>query len=161
MLDQTRADQVIADNLDSHEEFEKAVAKRAGLIEFGTAVGAGAAVAFLPAAPAVGAAAVLIPLASDTGPPLVEGTVSQIVGAISEKSVDENEDKVKELNENERRAIYFSGEGRAMAPMDEFLARNGIDPEGKFGADLTESQLAGYEKGNSRAAQQGHDPETG
>ncbi|MEV8344702.1 hypothetical protein [Streptomyces niveus] len=161
MLDQTRADQVIADNLDSHEEFEKAVAKRAGSIEFATAVGAGAAVAFLPAAPAVGAAAVLIPLASDVGAPLVEGTVSQIVGAISEKSVDENEDKVKELNEGERRAIYSSGEGRAMAPMDEFLARNGISPEGKFGADLTESQLAGYQKGNSRAEQQGHDPETG
>ncbi|MFF5089217.1 hypothetical protein [Streptomyces niveus] len=161
MLDQTRADQVMADNLDSHEEFEKAVAKRAGLVEFGTAVGAGAAVAFLPAAPAVGAAAVLIPLASDVGPPLVEGTVSQIVGAISEKSVDENEDKVKELNEGERRTIYSSGEGRAKAPMNEFLARNGIKPEGKFGADLAESQLAGYQKGNSRAAQQGHDPETG
>ncbi|MET4922110.1 hypothetical protein P3L51_07045 [Streptomyces sp. PSRA5] len=161
MLDQTRADQVIADNLDSHEEFEKAVAKRAGSIEFATAVGAGAAVAFLPAAPAVGAAAVLIPLASDVGPPLVEGTVSQIVGAISEKSVDENEDKVKELNEDERRTIYASGEGRAMAPMDEFLARNEINPEGKFGADLIESQLAGYQKGNSRAKQQGHDPDTG
>ncbi|MFD6987424.1 hypothetical protein [Streptomyces sp. NPDC059943] len=161
MLDQTRADQVIADNLKSHEDFEKAVAKRAGLIEFGTAVGAGAAVAFLPAAPAVGAAAVLIPLVSDAGPPLVEGTVGQIVGAISEKSVDENEDKVKDLNEKERRAIYSAGEGRAVAPMQEFLARNGIDPESQFGADLTESQLTGYQKGNSRAEQQGHDPETG
>lgn len=160
MLDQTRADQVIADNLNSHEDFEKAVAKRAGLIEFGTAVGAGAAVAFLPAAPAVGAAAVLIPLVSDAGPPLVEGTVGQIVGAISEKSVDENEDKVKDLNEEERRAIYSAGEGRAVAPMQEFLARNGIDPEGQFGADLTESQLVGYQEGNSRAEQQGHDPET-
>lgn len=160
MLDQTRADQVIADNLKSHEDFEKAVAKRAGLIEFGTAVGAGAAVAFLPAAPAVGAAAVLIPLVSDAGPPLVEGTVGQVVGAISEKSVDENEDKVKDLNEEERRAIYSAGEGRAVAPMQEFLARNGIDPEGQFGADLTESQMVGYQEGNSRAEQQGHDPET-
>ncbi|NEE10764.1 hypothetical protein G3M58_30440, partial [Streptomyces sp. SID7499] len=66
MLDQSRADQVEATNLKTHEDYEKAVAKRAGWIEFGAVAGVAAGVAFLPATAAVGTAAVLIPLATDT-----------------------------------------------------------------------------------------------
>ncbi|MGW3461615.1 hypothetical protein ACWDE9_19350, partial [Streptomyces olivaceoviridis] len=63
MLDQSRADQVEATNLKTHEDYEKAVAKRSGWVEFGATAGIAAGVAFLPATAAVGTAAVLIPLA--------------------------------------------------------------------------------------------------
>ncbi|RBL85137.1 hypothetical protein DDE05_19170, partial [Streptomyces cavourensis] len=57
MLDQSRADQVEATNLKTHEDYEKAVAARAGWIEFGAVAGVAAGVAFLPATAAVGTAA--------------------------------------------------------------------------------------------------------
>ncbi|WP_381794697.1 hypothetical protein [Streptomyces niveus] len=173
MLDQSRADQVEATGLKAHEDYEKAVAKRAGLIEFGTAVGAGAAVAFLPAAPAVGAAAVLIPLVSDAGPPLVEGVVGQIVGEISDNSVEKNKDKVEgEIHEDQKK-IYAAGESLAMAPKDGFLAEHpgmssahpgeSADAREKkrddFVQDLKQAMDLGYAKGNDRENQQGNDPE--
>ena len=76
MLDQSRADQVEATNLKTHENYEKAVSKRAGWVQFGAAAG----VAFLPATEAVGTAAVLIPLATDTAAGAAEQVIGQMVG---------------------------------------------------------------------------------
>ncbi|MET7273204.1 hypothetical protein ABZS59_18760 [Streptomyces flaveolus] len=161
MLDQSRADQVEATNLKTHEDYEKAVAKRAGWVEFGAAAGIAAGVAFLPATAAVGTAAVLIPLATDTASGAAEQLIGQMVGDISDNSVDEHKEKVEELTREEKTKIYSAGEGMAEAPMEEFLRHNGVDPNSEFGQDLRESMLIGYGVGNDRENQQGNDPETG
>ncbi|MFI9247887.1 hypothetical protein ACIGXF_36180 [Streptomyces sp. NPDC053086] len=161
MLDQSRADQVEATNLKTHEDYEKAVAKRAGWVEFGATAGVAAGVAFLPATAAVGTAAVLIPLATDTASGAVEQVISQMVGDISDNSVDEHKEKVEELTREEKTKIYTAGESMAEAPMEEFLRHNGVDANSEFGQDLRESMLIGYGVGNDRENQQGNDPETG
>lgn len=161
MLDQSRADQVEATNLKTHEDYEKAVAKRAGWIEFGAAAGVAAGVAFLPATAAVGAAAVLIPLATDTASGAVEQVIGQVIGDISDNSVDEHKDKVEDLTREEKTKVYSAGEGMAEAPMEAFMAQHGIDINSELGQDLKESMRIGYGTGNDRENQQGSDPETG
>ncbi|MFJ4696390.1 hypothetical protein [Streptomyces sp. NPDC088766] len=162
MLDQSRADQVEATNLKTHEDYEKAVAKRAGWVEFGATAGIAAGVAFLPATAAVGTAAVLIPLATDTASGALEQVVGQMVGDISDNSVDEHKEKMEELTDEERKSIYSAGESMAEAPMEEFLQRNVTDPyRSAFAQDLRESMLIGYGVGNDRENQQGNGPETG
>jgi hypothetical protein len=160
MLDQSRADQVEATNLKTHEDYEKAVAKRAGWVEFGATVGVAAGVAFLPATAAVGTAAVLVPLATDVGSGAVEQVIGQVIGDISDKSVDEHKEKMEDLTDTEREKIYFGGERMAEAPMEEFLERYVSDKD-VFRQDLRESQLIGYGVGNDRENQQGNGPETG
>ncbi|MEU7048441.1 hypothetical protein [Streptomyces eurythermus] len=162
MLDQSRADQVEATNLKLHEDYEKAVAKRAGWIEFGATAGIAAGVAFLPATAAVGTAAVLIPLATDTASGAAEQVVSQLVGNISDNSVDEHKEKMEDLTDDEKKKIYSAGESMAEAPMEQFLLHNGVDPgKDPFAQHLRNSMLIGYGAGNDREKQQGNGPETG
>ncbi len=162
MLDQSRADQVEATNLKTHEDYEKAVATRTGWVEFGATAGIAAGVAFLPATAAVGTAAVLIPLATDTASGAVEQFLGQVIGNISDNSVDEHKEKVEDLTDEERKEIYSAGEDMAEAPMEEFLERHGVDPaKDVFAQDLRESMLIGYGVGNDRKRQQGNGPETG
>lgn len=162
MLDQSRADQVEATNLKTHEDYEKAVAKRSGCIEFGATAGVAAGVAFLPATAAVGTAAVLIPLATDTASGAAEQFIGQMVGDISDGSVDEHKEKMEDLTEEDRKRIYSAGESMAEAPMEEFLRHNGVDADKSvFAQDLHESMPIGYGVGNDRENQQGNDPETG
>ncbi|MFG2931170.1 hypothetical protein [Streptomyces achromogenes] len=162
MLDQSRADQVEATNLKLHEDYEKAVAKRAGWIEFGATAGIAAGVAFLPATAAVGTAAVLIPLATDTASSAAEQVISQTVGNISDNSVDEYKEKIEDLTDIEKKKIYSAGESMAEAPMQQFLLHNGKDlSKDLFAQDLHESMLIGYGVGNDRQKQQGNGPETG
>lgn len=162
MLDQSRADQVEATNLKTHEDYEKAVAKRAGWVQFGAAAGIAAGVAFLPATAAVGTAAVLIPLATDTAAGAASQVIGQMVGDMSEKSVDEHKEKMEDLTDTEKKAIYSAGESMAEAPMEDFLAHHGIDPDKDvFAQDLYESMVLGYGVGNDRENQQGNAPETG
>ncbi|MEV5936422.1 hypothetical protein ACIQCD_18950 [Streptomyces sp. NPDC093250] len=162
MLDQSRADQVEATNLKTHEDYEKAVAKRAGWVEFGATVGVAAGVAFLPATAAVGAAAVLVPLATDTASGAAEQLIGQVVGDISDKTVDEHKENMEELTDEERMAIFSAGEALAEAPMEEFLRLHVPDPgNSTFAQDLRESMLIGYGVGNDRENQQGNRPETG
>jgi hypothetical protein len=162
MLDQSRADQVEATNLKTHEDYEKAVAKRSGWIEFGATAGIAAGVAFLPVTAAVGTAAVLIPLATDTASGAAEQVIGQVIGDVSDKSVDEHKEKIEELTDEERMAIFSAGEALAEAPMEAFLQRHVPDPENSpFVQDLRESMLIGYGVGNDRENQQGNRPETG
>ncbi|MET7441804.1 hypothetical protein ABZS63_31945, partial [Streptomyces sp. NPDC005568] len=162
MLDQSRADQVEATNLKTHEDYEKAVAKRSGWIEFGATAGIAAGVAFLPATAAVGTAAVLIPLATDTASGAAEQVIGQMVGDISDNSVDEHKEKTEELTRAEKTKIYSAGESMAEAPMEDFLRRHGLDDaRNTVGQDLRESTVIGYGLGNDRENQQGNDPETG
>ncbi|MET8125691.1 hypothetical protein ABZV67_01985 [Streptomyces sp. NPDC005065] len=161
MLDQSRADQVEATNLKTHEEYEKAVAARSGWVEFGATSALAAGVAFLPATAAVGAAAVLIPLATDTAGGAVEQVIGQVIGDVSDNSVDEHKDKVDELTREEKTKVYSSGESMAEAPMEQFMSHHNVDINSDFGQDLKESMRVGYSTGNSREDQQGSDPETG
>jgi hypothetical protein len=161
MLDQSRADQVEATNLKLHEDYEKAVAKRAGWVEFGATAGVAAGVAFLPATAAVGTAAVLIPLATDTASGAAEQVIGQMIGNISDNSVDEHKEKVEDLIDKEQRKIYSAGESMAEAPAEEFLDHNSVPTDSRFRQDLYESMLIGYGVGNDRAKQQGNAPETG
>ncbi|MEU0129287.1 hypothetical protein [Streptomyces sp. NPDC006289] len=161
MLDQSRADQVQAEKMKTHEDFEKAVAKRSGWVEFGASAGVAAGVAFLPATAAVGAAAVLIPLATDTASGAAEQLIGQVVGDISDKSVDKSKEKAEELTEQEWNKIYRSGEAMAEAPMEKFLARNVAGVDSGFRQDMKESMRIGYSTGNDRENQQGVAPETG
>ncbi|POX60785.1 hypothetical protein C3492_25895 [Streptomyces sp. Ru62] len=162
MLDQSRADQVEATNLKTHEDYEKAVAKRSGWVEFGATAGIAAGVAFLPATAAVGTAAVLIPLATDTASGAAEQFIGQMVGDVSDNSVDEHKEKMEELTDQEKKKIYSAGESMAEAPMEEFLVHHGVDPgKNVFAQDLHESMLIGYGVGNDRENQQGNAPETG
>ncbi|CAM5519173.1 DUF6571 family protein [Streptomyces cyaneofuscatus] len=161
MLDQSRADQVAANHMKTHEDFEKAVAKRAGWVEFGAAAGIAAGVAFLPATAAVGAAAVLIPLATDTASGAAEQVIGQFVGDISDNSVDKSKEKAEDLSEGDWNRIYRSGEAMAEAPMEEFLARHTTKEDSGFRQDMKESMRSGYSTGNDRENQQGTSPETG
>ncbi|MFE5961236.1 hypothetical protein [Streptomyces rubiginosohelvolus] len=161
MLDQSRADQVEATNLKVHEDYEKAVAKRAGWVEFGAIAGVAAGVAFLPATAAVGAAAVLIPLATDTASGALEQVIGQAIGDVSDNSVDKHKEKVEELVQTEKRKIYSAGENMAESPMEEFMRHHGVGPDSVFGRDLKESMSVGYSTGNARQKQQGNAPETG
>ncbi|MER7883462.1 hypothetical protein ABTY35_11615 [Streptomyces fimicarius] len=159
MLDQSRADQVQADNMKKHEDYEKAVAERAGWVEFGAGVGIAAGVAFLPATAAVGAAAVLIPLATDTASGAAEQVIGQVVGDISDNSVDKSKEKAEQLTREEWNSIYRSGESMAEAPMEDFLALHAAKEDAELREDLKESMLLGYGVGNERENQQGVDPE--
>ncbi|WP_299538316.1 hypothetical protein [uncultured Streptomyces sp.] len=161
MLDQSRADQVQADNMKTHEDYEKAVAKRSGWVEFGAVAGVAAGVAFLPATAAVGTAAVLIPLATDTASGAAEQVIGQFIGDMSDNSVDASKEKAEELTEQEWNRIYRSGESMAEAPMEEFLASNTTDKDSEFRQDMKESMRLGYSTGNDRENQQGRAPETG
>ncbi|MDX3502911.1 hypothetical protein PV689_13385 [Streptomyces sp. ATCC51928] len=161
MLDQSRADQVQADNMKKHEDYEKAVAERAGWVEFGAGVGIAAGVAFLPATAAVGAAAVLIPLATDTASGAAEQVIGQVVGDISDNSVDKSKEKAEQLTREEWNSIYRSGESMAEAPMEDFLALHAAKEDAELREDLKESMLLGYGVGNERENQQGVDPEAG
>ncbi|MFK4207642.1 hypothetical protein [Streptomyces sp. NPDC030920] len=161
MLDQSRADQVVASHMKDQEEYEKAVAARSGWVEFGAGVGIAAGVAFLPEVAAVGAAATLITLGSDTAGGAVEHVVGQFIGDISDQSVDEHKEEVEELTREEKTRVFRSGESMAEAPMDGFLERHTTAADSGFRQDMRESMRIGYATGNDRENQQGSDPETG
>ncbi|WP_256104552.1 hypothetical protein [Streptomyces sp. ODS05-4] len=161
MLDQSRADQVEATSLKTHEDYQKAVEKRQGWVEFGAAAGIAAGVAFLPATAAVGTAAVLLPVATDTASGAAEQLINQVVGDISDNSVDEHKEKAEEVVADERQKIYRSGESMASSPMKAFIEANGVQYESTFERDLKDAMNGGYLKGNARENQQGNDPETG
>jgi hypothetical protein len=110
----------------------------------------------------VGTAAVLVPLATDVGSGAVEQVIGQVIGDISDKSVDEHKEKMEDLTDTERKKVYSGGELMAEAPMEEFLRGQGLDAKKSvFGQNLYESMLIGYGVGNDRENQQGNGPETG
>ncbi|MFD7314927.1 hypothetical protein [Streptomyces sp. NPDC059883] len=167
ILDQSRGDQIEAEGLKKHEDFEKAQEKRSSWVEFGatSVIGAGAAAAgaaFLPAtAAAAGAAAILVPLAVDTGSGALEQVAAQIIGDWSDNSIEEHKEKTEELTGELRAAVFESGESMALAPGLHFIDHYELDRESEFGVELQESAAAGYGFGNRRAIQRGPSPQTG
>ncbi|PRH77590.1 hypothetical protein C6N75_19490 [Streptomyces solincola] len=158
MLDQSRGNQVAATSLKTHEDYQKAVEKRQGWIEFGAAAGIAAGVAFLPATAAVGTAAILIPLATDTASGALEQGISHLVGNISENSVEEHKGNTEDAIEEDRKKIYKAGESLAESPKDAFIQEHVRDAD--FAETLGNSMLIGYGEGIDRENQQGNDPET-
>ncbi|MER5934549.1 hypothetical protein [Streptomyces sp. NPDC002054] len=162
MLDESRANQVIAQGEKKHEEYEKAHEQRAAWVEFGTTAAIAAGVAFLPAtAAAAGAAAILVPLAVDVGSGAVEQAASSVIGEWSSDAVEKHKDDVDEKTHATTKEMYQAGEHSAKAPLKEFMERHHIDPLSELGNDLMESRQIGYGTGNDLADQQGHEPETG
>ncbi|MDQ0796110.1 hypothetical protein [Streptomyces sp. B1I3] len=170
ILDQARADQIEATNLKTHEDYEKAAEKRAGWVEFGStaALGAGVATAafFLPAAPVIGAGALLVPIFTDTATGAVEQLMGDVLGGMGEKVIDENKEKMDDLTDTEKYAVYTAGEVYTETPVEDFASRHKeeIDKldartEGSLVEDLHESRLVGYQDGNLRARVQGTGPE--
>ncbi|MFF9321158.1 hypothetical protein ACF1BP_25065 [Streptomyces sp. NPDC014735] len=160
MLDQARADQVVASKMKDQEDYEKAVAARSGWIEFGAGVGIAAGVAFLPPVAAAGAAATLIEVGTDAGSGLVENVIGNFIGDLSDQSVDEHKEKIEELTREEKSKVFRGGESMAEAPMENFLERHATAVDSDFRQDLKESMRIGYGVGNDRAQQQGNDPQT-
>ncbi|MER5226760.1 hypothetical protein [Streptomyces flaveus] len=157
MLDQSRADQITAENVKRDEEYNKALEERAGWIEFGAGVGVAAGAAFLPPVAAVGVAATLVPVAMDAGPAALEHVIGNSIGDWTEsKQQDSGED-----THAQRKAIYDAGQLNAEVPMKQFMLDHGIARDEDFGQDLEEAWNSGYEKGSSRAAEQGQAPQTG
>ncbi|HBF79150.1 MAG TPA: hypothetical protein DD420_04205 [Streptomyces sp.] len=108
ILNQSRADQIEATNLKTHEDYEKAAEKRAGWVEFSStaALGAGVATAafFLPAAPVIGAGALLVPMFTDTATGAAEQVMGDVLGGMGDKIIDENKEKVEELTPLRRKS---------------------------------------------------------
>ncbi len=146
----------------SHEDYEKAVAERAGWVEFGATVGVAAGVAFLPVTAAVGTAAVLVTLATDTATGAAEQVIGQVVGDFSEKSVDKSKERAEDLTVEEWNNIFRSGEAMVEAPKEDFIERYASGEEYKeFRQEMIESLALGYLQGNGRVYQQGSAPEIG
>ncbi|MEV8533514.1 hypothetical protein [Streptomyces sp. NPDC051211] len=162
MLDESRANQVIAEGEKKHVEYENAHEQRAAWVEFGTTAAIAAGVAFLPAtAAAAGAAAILVPLAVDVGSGAVEQAAASVIGEWSSDAVEKHKDEVDEKTHATTKEMYQAGEHSAKAPMDRFMTHHGIDSTSTFGNNLIESMRDGYQTGNRLADQQGHQPETG
>ncbi|MFD4899755.1 hypothetical protein [Streptomyces sp. NPDC058411] len=170
ILDQSRSDQIEATNLKTHEDYEKAAEKRSGWVEFGStaALGAGVATAafFLPAAPVIGAGALLVPVFTDTATGAVEQVMGDVLGGMGDKVIDENQEKMDDLTDTQKEAVYTAGEVYTETPVDDFVARHqaAIDAldektHGSLAEDLDDSRIIGYGDGNLRARTQGTGPE--
>ncbi|MFI8005338.1 hypothetical protein [Streptomyces sp. NPDC086010] len=171
MLDQSRADQVVADGVKANEDFEKAVQRRSGWTEFGAtaALGAGVATAafFLPAAPVIGAGALLVPMFTDVGTGALEQVVGDVVGGMGDGAIDKKKKEVEDLTSEQQALIYSAGERYTETPVDNFLARHQDKVEalnakthGDLAEDLDDSRMLGYGDGNLRARVQGVGPES-
>ncbi|MEV0009365.1 hypothetical protein [Streptomyces sp. NPDC047973] len=170
MLDQSRADQVVAEGVKAHEDFEKAAERRSGWAEFGgtAALGAGVATAafFLPAAPVIGAGALLVPMFTDVATGAAETLIGDVVGGMGEDAVDKNKEKVDDLTSEQQAAVYKAGETYTETPVDTFVARHKDEIDkldartgGDLAEDLDDSRMLGYGDGNLRARVQGVSPE--
>lgn len=155
MLDQSRADQVEAEGLKKDKEYNDALAKRGGWIEFAAGVGVATGAAFLPPVAAAGVAGTLIPLGMEHGQALIEKTLGDSLGDWTESSQKDSGDDIQK----QRSAIYRAGEINASQPLKEFIGRHGIsaDDDG-FSQDLESDFDTGYGKGTDRENQQGVRP---
>ncbi|MFF0431836.1 hypothetical protein ACFYU9_06380 [Streptomyces sp. NPDC004327] len=161
MLDEARAKQVEAEGMKTHEDYEKAQAKKGAWVEFGTTAAIAAGVAFLPATAATaGAAAILVPLAVDTGSGAMETLAGQVVGDWSDKSVEDHKESTEEKIHDDRRAIYEAGRYSAEWPMERFVQAHRSHVSDDFRQDLIESVDGGYAKGNALTGQTGNASET-
>jgi hypothetical protein len=158
ILDQSRADQLKAGQLAADKEYNDALAKRNGWIEFGTGATVAAGVAFLPEVAAAGVAATAIPVLTDTGQGMLEQQIGNVVGDWTEtKQQDSSEDI-----QTQRKAIFEAGQTNAEKPARTFLTHHNISQgDTDFGQDLEEAWISGYNSGSLREDQRGQLAQTG
>lgn len=157
MMDQARADQVKAEGIKADKEYNDALEKRHGWIEFGATAALAGGVAFLPEVAAAGVVATAIPAMTDAGEGAIEQVIGNAIGDWTESSQKDSGDDVQEQVSN----IYAAGESNAEKPVEEFKRRHHVKDDEDFAQDLEEALNSGYEKGTSRESQQGKRPQTG
>ncbi|MGW7101095.1 hypothetical protein [Streptomyces sp. NPDC054838] len=158
-LDESRAKQIQQDADKWNEDYERALEKRSGWVEFGATGAIAAGVAFLPAtAAAAGAAAVLVPLGVD----LSTGALEQVAGdLVGDWSHDEAE-RQKDLNDGKahdtKARVYSQGEASASGPVEHFLERHPVGPSDPFDERLRQALLTGYNSGWANEQHMGNEP---
>ncbi len=155
LIDQARVEQVRAEGLAADEAYNKAQAKRAGWINFGSGVVIAAGAAFLPPVAAVGVAATLIPVAQDAG----TGVVGQLVNGVVGDYVDSNQKDSGEDVQKQRKAIFDAGELNAAIPMRVFMEHHGVERDSAFGQDLEEALKGGHLWGRGSESAHGSLPQ--
>lgn len=161
LLDHARGEQIQAEGEKAYEAYEKAHEKMKTLIELGTGAVVGAGVAALPATTAsVGVAAILVPVAMDSGASFVEQTINGILGKYGEEGLDATKGSIEDQIHRDTRDLYLAGERRFEAPVNRYIALQGIGPTDSTAFALIGAAEAGYAKGNDQAAQTGNQPQT-
>ncbi|MFD5323510.1 hypothetical protein [Streptomyces sp. NPDC127092] len=161
LLDHARGEQIKAEGEKAYEAYEKAHEKTQRWIELGTGALVGAGVAALPStAASVGVGAVLVPVAMDTGAAFVEQMITDILGKYGEQALDEKKGSIEDQIRQDTKDLYLAGEKRFEAPVNRYIALQYIDPTDSTAHALVSAAVAGYAKGNDRAAQTGNLPQT-
>ncbi|MCF3182063.1 hypothetical protein IPZ70_19250 [Streptomyces polychromogenes] len=162
ILDESRGKQITADAEKWSKDYDKALEKRSGWVEFGTTAAIAAGVAFLPAtAMAAGAAAVVVPLAVDTG----SGALEQIVGGVAKDWSEDEAERQKDQRDGkayeDKAAVYRHGEQMAQSPVRHFLLHHPPGPEDPINEILKQSSMTGYSTGCGLERHTGNQPVVG
>ncbi|MEV2210820.1 DUF6571 family protein [Streptomyces sp. NPDC050997] len=157
ILDQARADQLKAEGVAADKEYNEALEKRNGWVEFGTGAAVAAGVAFLPEVAAVGVVATAIPVLTDTGQGMLEQQIGNVIGDWTEAKQQDSSDDVQ----GQARNIFTAGRENSEAPARNFMANHHIQDNSVFGQDLEDAWTGGYNDGTNREDQQGQLPQTG
>ncbi|MBT2480986.1 DUF6571 family protein [Streptomyces sp. ISL-94] len=159
ILDESRGKQIDADAKKWVEDYEKAVEKRSGWIEFGTTAAIAAGVAFLPAtAAAAGAAAVIVPLAVDTGSGALEQVAGGLISDWSDAEADRKKEKVEGQAHEDKASVYTNGAELSGSPVKQFLRHHPVALDDPFDELLTQSNLTGYNYGWGLEQHTGNEP---
>lgn len=154
-LDHARAEQYRVDGLAKDKEYNDALQKRNGWIEFGAGAALAGGVALLPEAAAVGVVATAIPVMSDAGEGALEHVIGNTMGDWTESSQQDSTNKIQD----HVASIYASGDANTDSPLRSFMYHHQIDRNGELGARLDDARWTGYDHGTNYEAQQGKAPQ--
>ncbi|WP_371643671.1 MULTISPECIES: hypothetical protein [unclassified Streptomyces] len=161
ILDESRGKQIDADAEKWLKDYDRALEKRSGWIEFGTTAGIAAGVAFLPAtALAAGAAAVIVPLAVDTGSGVLEQAASGLVSDWSDAESERKKDKIEGKAHDDKASVYQEGERQSRGPVDHFLERHPVSDDDPLDEVLRQSSMTGYNTGWGLERHTGNESQT-
>lgn len=158
-LDESRAKQIQQDADKWNEDYERALEKRSGWVEFAATGAIAAGVAFLPAtAAAAGAAAVLVPLGVDLSTGVLEQVAGDIVGDWSHDEAERQKDLNDGKAHDAKATVYRQGEMMASAPIEGFLARHPVGEADPFDEELRQALIVGYSHGWGNEQHMGNEP---
>ncbi|MFF1559251.1 hypothetical protein [Streptomyces sp. NPDC058279] len=159
VLDESRAKQ-IQQNADKwNDDYERALEKRSGWVEFAAVGGIAAGVAFLPEIAVAGAAAVaLVPLGVDLSTGALEQVAGNVVGDWSHAEAERQKDLADGKTHDAKAAVYRQGGMMASAPVENFLTRHPVDAKDTFDEDLRQALIVGYGYGWGNEQHMGNDP---
>ncbi|MBT2449287.1 hypothetical protein J7F03_19750 [Streptomyces sp. ISL-43] len=160
ILDESRGKQIDAEAEKWLKDYDRAMEKRSGWIEFGATAGIVAGVAFLPATVmAAGAAAVVVPLAVDTGSGVLEQAAGGLIDDWSAAESERKKDQVEGAAHEDKASVYRRGELHATGPVDRFLERHPIGGEDPLDEDLRLASMTGYNWGWGLERHTGNEPQ--